>query len=482
MPAIAYQLLVQWDGTSWTDETSYLASAGGSFKFVPIGTFFATNQGAVDTATISLANVAGRYNNRIAPDYAFQRHVRLSANTGAGLVRIFSGAISSLTIEAPNAATAGTLQLECTTEEGPYLQRKFSSTRASLRALHNSGANEVDWINYLLDSISSPLTRTFDPGFVNIPWLWVDDESVLDEVWGVCAAAGGVFYVSRMGALVYNNISTIAKRITVTSETLSRTAGAYSGVNIEASQDDLYSDITVEASPRLVGSPEIVWTPDNEENMIIPPDDEVKIIAKYDSAVWQITQIEFEATSANGDPLTTTYVNLTAHIEYAAKSEFTFTNTHPSKIAYIKYIRVHGYPLIGGPVLERETKLPNDDTFWYPRNRRDRSIRDNPYIQTGAQAKFVADVLLEDSAYPRAVLQLRGLQGKTDRFIGDTVVIHDPTILAEDIVGQIEMLTWRIGMTYEHDIVVRDYGRSYDLAPYFIVGDDTACSDRPIFY
>lgn len=478
MPQITPNLLISWNGVDWIDESAYLISASGSFNLARPTDFLTAGGGTVDQATITLANAAGRFLPYLNAKSFFQRHVRLSVDIGSGVQRIFSGAIDSMSITAPGATTAGQVVLDCVTQEGPYLQRKFDLSLADFKYISDNPLTEAGWFNLLFDRISSPLYRSFDPGMVIIPWLWTDDESVLEECWQAAAACGGVFFTNVLGHAVYRNASTLAKNISSPTETLSRTANSYVTANLRLNQDNLYSDITVEVSTRTIAPAELIWSPDDYQDLRVPPNSTLQITATFDDPVYMLTSFEWEAASAGGVAMDS-YMSVSRQ-DYAQKCVITFTNNHSTTFALIKYLRIAGNPVVGGPVFERTAQ--SSDAFWSNRDRRTRSVRGNVYVQTPIQAQFLSDLILEESEEPRAVIQLGGLAGNPSRFVGDVVTIQDTTLRNTNITGQIESMSWQLGATYTQDIVVRDFGSVYQYRPYFILDTDTVGGARKIFY
>jgi hypothetical protein len=490
MPILDRKLEISWNGVDWKDvngqpngEEDYLLSASGSFRFFSPTSFFLSGAGTVDSAIISLANVAGRYNSIINDASFLQRHVRLSVDIGAGFERIFSGAIEAASLSATTSTEVGILTLRCVTQEGPYLQRKISTAMSDFETFCGSPVSETDWMNYLLDKLGSPLTRSFDRGIMILPWLWTDDESVLDECWAVAAACGGVFYTNRLGHVVYENASNLAKNIDTISETFTRSTNGFSDAQLSVDQDNLYSDITVAVNFRHVASPQIVWSPDEAEDLVIPPSSVPRTIeVTFDDPVVRLDgNVEFEAVSAGGEPMTFYFVNV-AVTKYAQRMQLKFTNTHPHDCAYIKYITVRGFPVIGSPAFEHTESVPAGDTFWDNKDRRTRSVRDTLYVQTMQQAYFLSSLMLADSSSPRRVISINDIPGKPTRFIGDIVTVRDSTILTTDIVGRIEEMSWRLDLIYAQSVVVRDFGEMYSAAPYFIVGTHTIGGPRKLFY
>ena len=486
MPMLNVNLIIAWDGTNWDDESEYLVTASGNFSLRAPGDFLVAGSGNVDQAVINLASINGRYVSYLDNYEFYQKHVRLEVSLDGGdFARVFSGAIDRAELSAPNATNVSMLTLHCTTQEGPYLQRKFNLPMSTFRELASSPVTETEWFNILYNgaSIPNPLTRVFDPGLVTIPWLWADDESALEECWAAAAACGGVFYSNLLGHSVYRNASWVAKNISDIKETFARDpVGAevtYVSAEIDYNQDNLYADVTVEVSSRQINEPELVWSPEDYERLIVPAEGELKVIATYDDPVYEILSFDWEATTEMGTPFNPAELSV-VRTDYAQKSELVFTNTHDYEPALIRYFRITGQPVTGRTTFE--FKAASSEAYWNDKDRRTRSVRSNVYIQTPAQGQFVADIVLAESQLPRPIIRLNGVPGKQSRFIGDTVRIRDTRMRTALITGQIIALGWQIGTTYQHTVTVHDYGSVYSAAPYFILNTDTVGGARKIFY
>lgn len=482
MGTLLANLLISWDGATWTDESDYLVSANGTFSFSAAADFLISGGGIVNQATIVLSNANNRYIPNVSGLDFFQRHVRLGVDQGAGVKRIFSGVIHGVRLTSPNPGTASQLVLECHTMEAPYLQRKFDMTIADFNYLHRVAATEYEFFDLIIRiRLATDLTLAFDPGTVSFPWLWLDDESVLEECWKLAAACGGVMYTNVLGHLIYKNATSGANNVLNPRETLSRNANSYSISAMDMNQDDLYSDVVVEISTRSIGDTEELWLPEDYADLVVPPNDSLVVNATFSDPAYSITDVEWEAISNAGTSMTSS-VSLT-RVDYAQKSQLTFTNLHATAQAIIPYIRVHGVPVVGRVSFERVAN--STSAFWNTRDRRTRSVRQNAYVQTPVQGKYLADIILAESEEPRTVVTLSGLPGDPDRFIGQTVRIQDSRLKNVDIVGQIEHMAWQLTQTYQQTITVQDFGNIYMYAPYFTLNSATngvIGGTRKVFY
>jgi len=492
-------LEISWDDQAWDLESDYLVSAGGTFQFRAPGDFIASGGGSLDQADIVLANVADRYLPYLANQYFYQKHVRLYVSTtvngvATDMLKIFTGAINSARLNTPTGSAGSMLTLSCTSEEGPFLQRKYDLLQSRFKQFADSNITEADWIDVLLEG--TPLTRPNpkDEGLINIPWLWADDESILEECWAVAAACGGIFYSDLDGWATYKNASSLAKDVTVPVETFARTGTAgtytpYSSATLDLNQDELYSDVVVEVSTRHIDEEDLLWEPEEYERLVVPAGGgKLTVIATYDDPVYQINNFEYEITTEMGTPFD---IGAPTMVHYAQKSEITFTNSHAYYPALIRYFRVTGVPVTGRTAFEFKASsiLP----YWTDvipssggqlrRQRRTRSVRGNNYVQTQMQGQFLADLILAESEAPRPIISLNGVPGKQTRFIGDVVEVVD-TRLGVNFKGRILSLSWTLGTTYEHSLTIQSFGTVYANAPYFVLNstDQIGPSSKKMYY
>lgn len=476
MPSVAYKLYVAWDKTNYIDESANFISATGTFRLTPFNQFASANSGTVDSAHIVL-RYASTYRTALTNGTVVQSPVRLDVSINGGPYnRIFTGVVTSAAARSITAKSAGEIDLRCNTLDYNLLQRKLNTTQAEFKALYGAGATETTWFNSIITAAGSNITTDFDPGIVHIPWLWADDESALDEMWQAAAAAGGMLYCTRTGVLTYRNISSVGQLVSQSPTVISRNSGHFGASTISTNDSNLYSEVTVQAAPRFLGREELLWQSDEQNaDPQIAPQSTLVITATYDTPVYSVSSIEWEAATANGEAAGAS-VTLSSVVHYAAKSIYTFSNSS-STPAFLKFLRVSGYPVQGAPIIEyKAVKTP------WTLQPRARSMYDNPYVQSTYQAKLIADVILEESSQLRPVVYLSHMPGNTARFVGDVVQIQDSQLLSSNVTGQIELISWRTSPRFEEDIVVRSFGTTFQYSPYFIIGTDSVGGARRIFY
>ena len=80
----------------------------------------------------------------------------------------------------------------------------------------------------------------------------------------VAAACGGRLYATQTGAIAYQNWTHWLQHVEPV-ETLTR--DNYRDLKIRYEDGDLFSEVTVEASPRAADDSIVMWSPENEESV-----------------------------------------------------------------------------------------------------------------------------------------------------------------------------------------------------------------------
>lgn len=492
---IAARLTIAWDGTNFIDETAYLVTAQGESKLTPPGAAIVATKGIVDRMTLSLYNpldaVTGRrYSplNEDGPLYtylvdggSFHRPVRfdVSINDGA-FERVFTGIIKIPTEGAPTLKNAATVNVECRSVDEELLQLKISTDIATFKAQVDVGANEAQLIIDILEDPTvgmSPSDYTLDSGLFSIPFCWLDDESVLDELWQLAAATGGRFYADRNGKLVYENMQHWLFH--APGETFDRST--YADLKMCYNDADLYSVTTVEAAPRRLGATIVLWEPD--ELIQVPAGGVRTVTAKLKQPAYQVDAITFQARTSAGWNISAD-VTLT-HVDYAQRIELSFTNANTTYAAAIDAMQITGIPVLGAPTIEEKAESSN--AFWAARVGRNRSVRGNVYVQARAQANALAEFLRDVQELPRLEYTMSGTLGVPTRELGDLVTIADDLVMSTARAAYLTAISWSFGKEgYRQTLTAVDAANvfKYSLAEYFIINTDTLESSvgKRVFY
>ena len=314
---VTARLQIAWDGSTYTDETAYLVNARGEYKLAAPGSAIMSPRGIVNSMTLTLLNVKDAVTGRrfsplnasgplyayIAGGQTYHKPVTFDVKIDSGAwVRLFTGVIKIPKEGVPTPSGESTISIECRTVDEQLLQLKISTSQAKFVANYDGGVTEADLINQWLDhyQVAWPeADREIDSGMFTIPAGWLDDESVLEEIWQLAAACGGRFYATQTGKLAYENAAHWLAHDTP-AETLTR--DTYRDLRIRYDDAELYSEITVEASPRAPDDEQVLWEPENEE--MVPAGSTVTITARLKYPAYSITGVSYQGVTLGGTNIT----------------------------------------------------------------------------------------------------------------------------------------------------------------------------------
>ena len=490
---VTTKIEIAWDGTNYVDESAYFVSARGEFRIAAPGSSILSPRGTVDAATIVLRNpdevstgrrfsplnTSGALYSMIANGGAYHRPVKISISVnGASYVRVFTGVIKIPREGTPTPKSDATVDIDCRSNDELMLQLKTSTTLSAFVDNHNNGVTEGDIITQMLANPPMSLSSgqyAVDGGKFGIPWAWLDDESILDDLWQLAAACGGRLYTDPEGIVRYENMSHWLGHST-SSETLTR--ASYTALQIRYDDSELYSEVTVEASPRAIEGESVLWEPEDE--ILVPAGGTRTITAKLRQPAYSISSYAWTARTSGG-------INITPSVtldytEYAQRVILTWTSVS-AYACEIAHAQIIGRSVNGAPTIE-ETRT-STDAFWTYRKPRDRSVRGNVYVQSRSQAKTLAEYLRDAQETPRLVYSLSGLQGSPLRRLGDRVTINDTAIMSAARDAFVTRIGWTISDSgYQQAIEAIDAEAVYGRAPgdYLIIGTDALCSDAVLFY
>lgn len=490
------KLEIDWDGDGdYTDETENLISARGEMRLTAPGSALMAPKGIVSRMAATLLNrkdaVTGRRYSplntasplagALAAGGAYHRPMRFSVSTdnGGNFSRVFTGVIKIPQEGVPTPKNEATVEIECRSVDEALLQLKISTTQAAFAANAAAMHDEATLIRQALEHPDVGLSSAefaLDVGLLPVQWFWLDDESVLDELWQLAAAAGGRLYADPDGLIVYENMQHWLFHDQA-GETLDRSM--YERLTLKYDDRDVYSDVTVEASARRLEADGGLWEPD--EAIQVPAGGERTVTAKLRQPVYALDAIEYRALTSGGLDLTA-QVTLAA-TAYAQRVEMTFTNANTQYAATLTGLTITGTPVGGGPDLEE--KASSTAAFWDSRARRHRSLRGNVYVQSRAQAQALAEFLRDTQEIPRLSFTVQGLLGEPGRRLGDRIAIDDGEVMSAPREAYVTGIGWSFdskGYRQTIDAIDADGVFKYSLAEYFIVGIDELGSGKRVFY
>jgi hypothetical protein len=493
---IRAQIEVDWDGDGvYADETARFILARGEHRLTnPADPVSGAARGIIDRCTLLLHNPDGRYSplntssplaGHIADGGAYHKDVRINVSTdnGSTYTTLFRGVIKWPAEQIATSQLGPAVEFECRSRDELLLQQRISSLQADLARARAEGwsadrhiaawledAGFVDGVDFVSQSYAAAngVSATLDRDILAVPWVWVDDASVLEAIWQLAAACGGSFYADHTaeGRFRYENAAHWLRNPHDTSQaTLDK--DAY--VNVRPLYDDreLYREVRVDFTARSVGRPAVIWR--QTAAVVVPAGETVRVLARLDApaAVVEtpVAGVDFAAVSPAGADLSGSIgVGVTA---YAQRVELTFTNHHAGAAANLTNLQLRGQlgePVAGG------VSAASGAPFWTSRTGRTRAVT-NPAVQSPAQAAFLASLLIDRQEDPRLLWRVEGVRGVPGRRLGDRVTVRDPATMSSGREGFITGLYWTLGrLGFRQDYDVIDASGLYAYDDYFIIG------------
>jgi len=472
---VLWQLFIAWDFSTYTNESTRLMRASGEYSLTPPGDGFSSGRGIISSMSMTLNNNDGRYSplntssaiySSIQNGKAYHApcYLNVSINNGGSYTRIFTGVIKYPKPSGANTKEISTVELECRSMEEKYLQDKLSTTLEDFQALHDTAANEGFIIDNWLTGLGvSTGDMQFDAGITVVPWVWLDDESAIEEAWKLAAATGGRFYANPNGYFVYESAT----------HWLTNSASVYSQETIDTNDfekldmayedKDLFSSVLVEAAPREILQPDILWQPD--ENIVVPANSTRVYTAKLRQPAYTIDNASFTATTAGGTNITAS-VSIT-QANFAQRVVLTIVNAHTTHAAYLRPFSITGRAVSGGATIEEErnsTTHGANGSYFTSRGDRQKSIRGNVYVQSRSHAAMIAEYLMRQSEYPRITYKVGGALGVPGRRLSDKVTLNDASLMSGSTTAIITGIRWRLdNKGFKQDLTLID---SANLYPY----------------
>lgn len=491
---------VDWDGNgAYTDESSRFISAQGDVRYAAPFSSLVGGAGITGQMTVTLANHDGRYSplNSSSAIYAdianggsYMRKCRLyvSIDNGSNDYAIFYGVLKLPAAQAPTWNETSTVTFDCRTWDELLLNRRWSSSQSLFYSDVNSPDTEAGiMLNWITDPDNGFTVDNLDldGGLFLIPYPWMDDESLLEEMWLLAAACGGRFYADHSGAFRYENMAAWQTETRSTTSQQTYTPASWQRMEFAYDDTDLYNEVTVEASPRIVGGVDVVW--ESESIVTVQPGKTETVTARFDAPVYTVSSIDFAARTAGGASAT---ANVTVTPTYKAQRATLVIANTGTVTAYLTKLRILGRPVIGGPeqeVTRTSAAHGANSAYFAGRINRNRRVGGNPYIQSMPQAQTLAQRVLDVSEYPRLTFFLIGTPGKPDRRLGDRITIDNTGtygIMSSTVACYVVGIRWMLdsnGFTQDLEAVQAANVFAHDNN-YFIIGTHALGSTRRLFY
>src|SRR3990172_338218 len=293
---LAVKLEVQWDGITWTDESTYFLSARANEKLTgDLG------EGVASTLDIEVDNNTERFtpDNTSSPIYAYLKP-RLKINISIVIegypCRMFTGYIKNIH---PDSRTR-ICSFECFDNQV---------------LVYNKRANGIVYEDYRTDQLMEELAEladltssqyVFDRGDQIVNFGYFEDRNVWPIMGEIAVAERGRIFFDRYGQLIFWGRSRLHNR--GASKTISLEDWILD-LDYSIAEHEIKNTIIVKAAPRASRGIQVVWSSGNAEFLDPYSDTLVYIPPSYSQAAF----LELE------DPCTT-FITPVANTDYTANS------------------------------------------------------------------------------------------------------------------------------------------------------------------
>lgn len=488
MTTFAYKAFVDWDFNGvFTEETSYLVRAAGTWQFNPPEAVATSSSGIVPGGTVVFSNKTGRFSplntssaiysaisgggSYLAPIY-----LEVSINGGA-YEKIFTGVIKLPSIEGASASQYPVVSFDIRGVEEKFLNVKQTTTSADFADWYDAGNTESELIEeWLTDLGLTSSDWSLDTGLFNIPFSKLADTSLIEAAWLLSSSCGGRFYSTPDGKFRYENMwHWLTSPHTTSQETF--TTANWVTHNLAFDDKDLYNKIIVKLARGTLGPVEDIY----EQSGIfeVEPGITKTFKANITSSIYSVSAVTYDVQSSGGTDMT---ADVTVTPTYLASSiEFEIENSHATKTAEFSNLVVSGR--VVSYASDEQVEKSSVNAFWTSRPTRTRTVTDSTYIQTQAQAETLAEFLKDRHELPRFLYTIQGAVGKTSRLLGDRITINDASIMSASRDAFIISIGWSIDHNgFTQDITALDATSLFpymDTSPgYFIINvNDLGTSD-----
>jgi len=424
--APAYQVEVQWNGTDWTDETDNLKRLTWNLAFAPPAmSVIQPGVGYANEAQMTLHNDDGRY-SPYNSDSAIAAHidagayyltsVRAYAGFGGEQVRVFTGYI----VQIQGLAASGEALFRLRDRSATIIQEKATTAMYS-------DIRTDEWLKELCGLVgivtSGPSSEiVFDVGTLTLPFAWLDDESIWEQMALVAAAEGGFLYFDWQGKLHFENGAHWAQHDT---SVFTFDRSTYADMEPEHRPDEVYNQVICEYSPRVEGPIQEVYSLDKP--IVIQPGATYHLEARLNypaTAIytptagqdWQAMLLTGEASNGS--------LSLANAVKWAQRYEVDLVNGDSNHALVVTKFRLMANPLLGDPAGE----VTATGASSFVSETRTKEIRNNPLIQTASHAAALADFVVDRFQNPRHLYKITGALALPWLEMGDRVTIEEPTL------------------------------------------------------
>lgn len=478
----------------WDDVSAYVIDgqlSGDSQASAPNAGPSALGPTLADSLNVSFDNTAGHFNGLANYGYGLRIRVNIGfilADGSTEYLPQFIGYLQSPTYS-NNPRTVAYKALDYA---GNAVRQRASTTIAT-----NQRSDEyLTVLAALLNPAVSWDTANLHPrpGLNQLPYTWLDDESIWGEMQKVAEAeAGRVYFAKGTGLLRFEPYTDWLTRSQTPVATL--TTANFANITRTVDWQNVYNALSVKYRTRYQAGLQVIWK-GGETIALMPtgPTAQRDIAAHLQlpcmpgSVLQPVNGVDFTVRSA-------------AYAKFPSDAAVAIVDTSDTPPAadptaqrltvrcgiaggvtnarYIENLEMRGEPVISNP--EQQIDLV-DAAFDVDYGRRTRSEPlDNVYVQDSPTAEAIGGMLLYRSKWTRRSFEVVDSPGMPWLEVGDLVTVIDRQgVSALGYVSKIAW-AWKSGYRASYTVVAANNFAPSDPGDYFIVGE-TALGDGVAFW
>lgn len=377
----------------------------------------------------------------------------------------------------------GTVELNCLTfAEEVYQHRLSTGVNGAATTPDSATLTNIDalpmtpsqWINWLCDGYMAGSVpenkRLLDPSYTKTPYVWMDDETPLEEMQESATSEGGIFWFDSQSRIVYRNHAFWVNPSYYTAPRHAFVADDMDNIVPSWSADALATKIVVEWNTREAGKVGVVYEMD--QSRVIAPGETITFTARFgqpairvnvpvaEEDYWFVTPGGVTLNGNLEDDLPICQITIEL---YAQSAKVTVTN-RGTMMAVMTWFQIRGTPVVGG-LQQQDEFIVNADNPPVPYERV-RSVRDTAYVQTPTQVALLGAILKDRVGSVSPVFTIQNVPALPHLEIGDRVSYTDGRTMP---------------VRYGYIFGIRtDYGADLGLVQTITVVDDAVMTTPPI--
>lgn len=381
----------------------------------------------------------------------------VDATNGNEFLTVFSGLIDTV---GDDFGTSGDTVTLTVLDRGAALLDRKASTKV--------------FRNWYSDAIARQLVEVhggipvgeIDRGTFNVPFWWLDDESIWAEVQYVAQADGALAFFDEYGAFQYKNAAWWATSEYSTVSRATFDSDHFQTLSPSVDYKTLATGAIVEYQPRSYGGEQVLW---RSNTTIVLPTGETTVQARFSMPATEIFPPAYPgdwlpATGGGIDASNSVSVEL---VNPSGQRVDLLFNNGDNQTVFVQKMQLRGLVLVGGPQeqVEQAVATPLVPT-------KTEKLGGNAYVQTRAQAQLIALLTASRMRYPRLTYKTSGpalpwLQ------LGDRVTI-DATPLSSARYAIVTGLSfsWSPDQPWTMTADSVDVAALYEYDNYHIIGTD----------